>query len=574
MTGPRRPDSLWFRIAVAAVLLLSAAWGLVYYFAQTRSRSFAALPEPMREELAALPVPADASAAVEREWVKEGFGGATYFVAPVGPPPCAANDAAAQEAITLRDAGDADTRIERLSAIADGAPDNLLVALVLGTELVNAGRNAEADRVITQTLERTRDDDNTIAAARDPRTRLDLSDDAVSTVIHLHHALGVARLAQSGTTPPWISLKNVIGCVKPLSARRLIGTSRGAPSWSKLQIDAPGCTTRVAGTLSSYDLYNNLIAGYMRASRFDGDANTREREFSRRTRTHPSALHELLLAQIERAKANGWQNEAQLWALSNVEQLLDERVPDDARLNLNAIQVIDWWLDPARCPAEVCTADLRARLAKTKDELLEQAFVRRNVAPDQQRPFAQAVTRLLAGSGVPRARIASAATAIREWLPPSQASTLNDLAAADEARNAVPRSIVGRAADDAKAPEAKWRAAAERDFAAAAATWAANRSPEEQRRVLIASRQLLGGAEPPQAVRDLEAKRADRRSIALKASRWWWALMAVVLAGITAWILLWLVVVIRDWRALRTSFYNAELEYLRASEPPPGRDKP
>ncbi|HEX2121267.1 MAG TPA: hypothetical protein VHL59_06455, partial [Thermoanaerobaculia bacterium] len=241
MTGPRRPDSLWFRIAVAAVLLLSAGWGLFYYVVQTRSRSFAALPEPMHEELAALPVPADASAAVEREWVREGFGGPVYLVAPVGPLPCAASDPAAQEAIALRDAGDADTRIERLSAIADGAPGNLLVALVLGTELVNAGRNAEADRVITRTLERTQDDERIIAAARAPRTPLDLSDDAVSTVIHLHHALGVARLAQSGTTPPWISLKNVIGCVKPLSARRLIGSSRGAPSWSKLQIDPPGC---------------------------------------------------------------------------------------------------------------------------------------------------------------------------------------------------------------------------------------------------------------------------------------------------------------------------------------------
>ena len=588
MTGPRRPDALWFRLAVIVALLLSAAWGLFYYFAQTGSRSFAALPEAMREELAELPVPAEASAGIEREWAKEGFGNMEYLTAPVGPLPCDAaagalsprDQTAAREAIALRDQGDADTRIERLAAIADGAPGNLLVALVFGTELINAGRSAEADRVIAQTLERTQDDDRTIAASRDPRTRLDLGDEGVSTVIHLHHALGVARLAQSGAMPPWISLKNVIGSVKPLSARRLIGTSRGAPSWSKLLIAAPGCATTTPGTLSSYDLYNNLIAGYMRARRFEGDEPSREREFSRRTRTNPSALHELLLGQVARARANGWQHEAELWALSNVEQLLDERVPDDARLNLNAIRVIDWWLEGNRCEPAICTAELRARLAKTKDELLEQAFLRRNVTPDQQRAFAQAVTRLLAGSNVPRARIASGVAVVKQWLPASQASTLGDLSAADEARNALPRSITGMAAADAEPPETRlgargkdWRKAAERDFAAAAAKWAATRSPGEQRAVIIASRQLLAGAEAPKALVDLEQQRADLSRIRLAASKWWWALIAFLLAALTAWILLWLIVVVRDARALRTSFYNAELEYLRGAEPPPGRDR-
>ncbi|HEX2061438.1 MAG TPA: hypothetical protein VHK90_11915, partial [Thermoanaerobaculia bacterium] len=527
MTGPRRPDSRMFRIAVAAALFVSVAYGVIFFYVQTRSRSFRALPEEMREELVKLQVPADASAAVERAWVREGFGGEPeYLIAPVGPLPCDGDTAAAKEAIAS--AGN----VDQLSVIADRAPDDLLVALVFGTELIRAGRYAEADRVIAQTLARTGDDENVIAAARDPRTQLDLSDDRVSTVIHLHHALGVARL-QSGTTPPWISLKNVIGCVKPLSARRLIGTSRGAPSWSRLQITAPGCTTNAAGTLSSYDLYNNLIAGYMRAARFEGDDRMREREFSRRARTNPTALHELLLAQVERAKANGWQNEAQLWALSNVEQILDERIPDDARLNLNAIHVIDWWLEGDRCPAEVCTADLRARLARTKDELLEQAMLRRNVAPEQQRAFAQMTTRLLAGSGVPRARVAAAANAVRGWLATSQSATLHDLAAADDARNAIPRSVV--IGDESEPPEARfgprgeeWRAAAEKDFAAAVAKWAATRSPGEQRDLLIATRKLLGGDDAPRAVVDLEQKRGDAFAIRLAASRRWWAFLALL----------------------------------------------
>lgn len=586
MSGPRDPDDRWFWPALATAVLVSIAWGLFYYFAQTRSRSFAALPDSTREELAEVPVVARASADVEREWVKDDFGGAQYLVAPVGPMPCEGavdgligpQRAGAAEAIALQREGDSETRIERLSTIADSDPQNLIVALVLGTELIHAGRNAEADRVISQTLDRTSDDERIIAASRDVRTRLDLSDQSVSTVIHLHHALGVARLAQSGTQPPWKSLKNVIGSVKPLSQRRLISTSRGAPSWSKLLIAAPGCTTTGTGGLSSYDLYNNLIAGYMRGGRFDGDDRMREREFSRATRTYPSAVHQLLLAQVVRAEANGWQNEAQLWALSNVEQLLDWRRPDDARLNLNAIQVIDWWLAGDRCPDHACTGELRAGLAAQKDELLEQALLRRNVAPDQQRAFAQAMTRMLADSHLPRARIADAATAMREWLPASQASTLADLVAADAARAELPRWITGLAAEDAEAPEHRlgrnasaWRAAADLDFAAAAASWAASRSPGEQRAVLVATRQLLGGGKPPQTVTDLEEKRdwSDRTRIRLSASKWWWGFVATLLAAFTALVLFWILVVIRDHRTLRTSFYNVELEHLRASEPPP-----
>jgi len=486
MAGPRHPDDRWFWPAVALALLMALGYASIYYVEQTKDRSFASLPEATREELAELTVVAEASAEVEREWVKEGFGGEEYLTAPVGPLPCAGaadalpprDRAAAREAIALHGDGDAETRIERLSTIADTEPDNLIVALVFATELIDAGRAAEADRVISQTLDRTQDDERVIAAARAPRTRLDLSDQNVSTVIHLHHALGVARLGQSGAAPPWKSLKNVIGSVKPLSNLRLIGTSRGAPSWSKLLIAAPGCTATGTASLSSYDLYNNLIAGYMRGGRFEGDDAMRQREFSRPPRTYPSPVRQLLDAQVERAKANGWQNESQLWALSNVEQLLDWRRPDDARLNLNAIQVLDWWLAGDRCPAEVCTPELRKGLAATKDELLEQAFLRRNVAPDQQRPFAQAVTRMLAGSNIPRTRIADAATAVREWLPQSQSSSLADLSAADGARSELPRWITGLAAEDAQPPEAPlgtraaaWRKAADRDFAAAAATW-------------------------------------------------------------------------------------------------------
>ncbi len=318
----------------------------------------------------------------------------------------------------------------------------------------------------------------------------------------------------------------------------------------------------------------------MRGGRFEGDDAMRAREFSREPKTYPSAVRQLLDAQVTRAKANGWQNEAQLWALSNVEQLLDWRRPDDARLNINAIQVIDWWMAADRCPADVCTAEIRKGIAATKDELLEQAFLRRNVTPEQQRPFARIATRMLAGSGLPRTRIANAAATVREWLPASQTSTLTDLGAADQARAELARWITGNAAEDAEPPEARlgargeeWRKAADRDFAAAAATWASSRSPGEQRAVLVATRQLLGASAAPEAVAALEARRDDRLSIRLAASKWWWGLLAVGSAALIFLILLWVLVAIRDARTLRTSFYNVELEYLRGSEPPPERSR-
>jgi hypothetical protein len=566
MAGPRHAEDRWLWPAIAVAMAIAIGAAAALYVTSTRARSFRSMSESAREELARVDIPVRAAAAVEREWFAD-FGQPEYLVAPVGPLPC--------EGIAPYDRGNP----EALAPVLDANPDDLLVALAFGTELVRAGRHAEASRVMGQTLDRTRDDNRIIENARDPQSLLDLNDTGVSTVIHLHHARGVAQLMTSGGGAPWDSLKNVIGSVKVLSRRRLLGSMRGDPTWSRLPIVAPGCTAVGPETLTSYDLYNNLIVAYMRGGYAAPDETTRRREFTRDRKTYPSPVHRLLLIQYDRARANGWKDESQLWALSNVEQVLDWRRPDDARLNVNAIRVVDWWLEEPRCPSDVCTDALKTEWAAQKAVLLEQALLRRNVTADQQRAFAQTATRLLAESPVDRTRVADAMATLRGWLAQGEASTVADLAAADAARRTLGRDLVGLS-EDADEPEAKlgrrgdaWRNAAEIDFTAAAGGWARRRSPAEQDAVIVASRQLLGAREAPPELLALEGQRGafQRFALRVKASQAWWAFWSVVLFAAIAFALLFVIFAVRDRRLLRTSFYNVELEHQRGAAPPPSK---
>lgn len=560
---PRMPDERWVTLALLGAIVIAALSGYGFYRYQVGARSIHALSEGAREELAALPIPLASTTELERTWVAEGFASGT-FIAPVGPMPCSAEIAAE---------GDAEARIEQLAALHDARPEDLLIAAALATQLIESGRFAEAERVTTQTLERTPDDERIIAAARVPGSTLDLSDTSVSTVIHLHHALGVARLSQSATEPPWVSLKNVIGSVKALSRKRLSGAAtRGQAAASRLLIDAPGCEGKA--TLTSYDLFNNLIVAYTRG-KFTGTDALREREFSRAPKNYPSALHRLLVAQVERARANGWKDEAQLWALSNVEQVIDWRFPDDARLAVNSVEVIDWWMKPERCPKEVCTPELIAAMQPIRNELIEQAFRRRNVANEQRAEFARAAVRLLATSTLDRKRVAGHATAMREWLAPKEARVLDDLLNADAARSALPRWTY-LPDPESEPPHAKlgpradrWYAAARTDMARAATEWARARPAAEQRHALIAIRQFLGDAATPDELRQLESQRpfGDRMRLRLAATKGLWLLLAILVAAVVGLVLIWIVAHVRERRLLRISLYNIEYDHLAASEP-------
>jgi hypothetical protein len=578
MVGPRHPESRWFFPSVGLAALLSVGLGAWCYRATTHSRSFASMSENARGELGKLKVIPRATAVEEGRWVADGFATGT-LMAPVGPLPCReavgrlppSERAADLEAFKAIGSGDTEASINGLAAIADQNRSNLLVADMLATSLVRAERYAEADRVVSQALDSTNLDERIIAAARAPNTPLDLDDVQFSTVIHLHHALGIARLSEAGSEVPWKALKNVIGSVKELSRKRLLGTVRTSATASKLLIPAPGCAPDAA-SLSSYDLYNNLIIGYVRRPDYSDTERNRLREFERGPKTYPGAVHQLFVAQRDRAKKDGWKNEAQLWALSNAEQVLDWRRPDDARLDFNLVQLLDWWTSADHC-GDVCTPELLAGLRSVEDELVEAALRRRNVTTEQQREFAIGMTRMVAQSHLDRTKLAADLDFLRGWLPPEKAQTLDDLVNAERARGALPQWVVDPHPDTEPAFEKlgrraeSWRAAACSDFASAAAIWAADRSAIEQRQVLVASRQLLGITAAPPEVQHLEMRLplGARVAVIFGASRIWWGFIAAAMALLTWLATLWVLLQIREWRALRTSFYNVELDYQRGT---------
>lgn len=556
----KMPERVWFTIAaiVAAALAMWSGYGCYSWHA--RRHGIAALSESSRAELAALTIPARATADVERSWVAKPSD--SFLIASDVPMPCRTDQEAAGQALVASEDIDPVSRIERIGRIANDAPDNLLVALIYGTQLIRTGDYATAEQILAQALDRTDLDERIISAAKERDAMLDTSDVDVSTMVHIRHALSVAGLTRASDDPAWAkSLREVIGSVWPLSGRGLPGTARDQPVWSRLPIPAPGCLG-ISGrpTLSTYDLYNNLINGYMIKKVPVGGA-WRLTEFKRRRST--AVLSMFLNAQIEEQASLGWPNESQLGALSNVETVINRvqpGVPDDARLALASVKVIDYW-----------TQGNARELAPLRDQLITKAFQRRDVEAHERPMFAKDLLALLPTSGIARTSISNDAAAIREWLPAADAETLDHLLAADDARAKLPRWIVERG-DDQEPPQAKlgshasdWYSAALSGFASVAAQWAAKRSADEQRQVVIAIRAILGSAKAPPELVTLEGK---LKWYHVLAATWWFWIVEGLLLALVLWLfLMWVLVHIRERRLLRTSFYNVELDALAASQP-------
>jgi hypothetical protein len=575
MAGPRHPENRWFLSSAAAVTLVALALMVLVYRTTTRARSFAALDEAAQQELAAVSVIPQSTNDVEKRWVAKGFESG-YLMAPAGPIPCAeavealapADRAAAHAAFEAMSSEDAEDRIGAIAPIAEANPHNLIAALLMGTELVRAERHQEADVILSRALDRSRIDEDIIAASRQANTKLSLDDTQVSTVIHLHHVLGIARLHTG--QQPWKALKNVIGSVKALSRKRLLGVALGQATAARLVIPAPGCTD---GTLTTYDLYNNLVTGYARAASYPADPRARQREFGRHAAGDGRPLNVLLQAMWRREIENGWKNEAKLWALSNAKELLDWQVPDEARLDFNLAQLLDWWVDPARCPTSVCTPQLLGEIREQRDALLVEAIHKRDLSEAERAEFARGITRMLAGSTIDRAALSAELAEIAAWLPAEKAATLTDLQNASAARSQLPgwiiapESVQGTPFDKLGHKASDWRKGAVHDFAEAAAVWAAPRSDAQKKQVIVATHQLLGAASAPPALVTLENSLSlwQRIVIRLSASKLWWMFVALLVAfGFWFFVMFWLVQ-LRERRLLRRSFYNIELDYLRAT---------
>lgn len=570
----RNPERVWFIPAVIAAALAALGVGYGCYSQAMRRGSITSFGDTAREELAALRMPARETTAVERTWVTEAPN--EYLVSTPLPMPCPgvigivspAERSAVAQALEASNDSDLGARIERLELIRDGAPDNLLVVLMLGTQLIEAGELARAERLIADALKATGKDEQLITAARYGHP-LDLRNAEVSTLIHLQHACVVAGLLRLPANPSCVvQLRNVIGSVIPLSDRRLPGATRRQPTWSRLAIPAPGCTVD-AQTLSTIDLYNNLVVAYMNDKLPVGEP-WRTKELIKRLEgdDRRTPLREFLKTQVKRASDTNWANETQLGALSNVATVLDWVHPDvsrDARFDYNAVLVLDRW-----------TGGEQEGIAELRDKLIEQALRSRNVSQAQQAPFARGILRMLATSNVDRTRVANDAAIVKGWLGAEDARSLDDLLTADNARAALPKWLVARE-EDQEPPHAKlgvraprWYAAAISDFAAAAAQWAAPRSVDDQRHIIVALHQLLGSAKSPPELVALEKPRKpyERLWLQLSATRWFSAVKGAAVALLVWLALLWILVHYRERRLLRTSFYNIEYELLSKGDSP------
>src|SRR4051794_12560640 len=89
MKGPRNPESRWFLPALALTTLGCIILFIFFYRSATRSRSFTALGDSARQELAQIKIAPHATAAEEATWVASGFS-TGYLITPVGPLPCRA----------------------------------------------------------------------------------------------------------------------------------------------------------------------------------------------------------------------------------------------------------------------------------------------------------------------------------------------------------------------------------------------------------------------------------------------------------------------------------------------------
>lgn len=549
----RNPHNRWlYPTAVAALLLATGAGVVVYVFLYGRHRA-SSLDARAKANLASVTIAPVRTAAMQREWVLDGFG-PVELIAPAGPRPCVQNE----DLYFGRDRTNQTARIESLLAIVAQDRTNRFPALILATELTNAGRHEEAERVAMEAL------------AVGPDVSANLTLFQLLNVMHLHHVRGVARLSGPPRVPPWTSLKHTIRAATLLRVRGQLGRREGDDVWRAVIIPTPNCSPLIRRDgLSVDDLENNLLVAYMRGS-FRNE-NERASEFGRAVAAAPTTLQRLFYGHVETQKSRKFPHESQLWALSNVERILADVPPNDARLCITAIEVIDWWTAPERCPSSLCTTELLANLNTLRGALLERAVRARNVTTHQRAAFARSVARHLASTSLPSAKVYDAVLDVRSWLNPAERRTLDRMHSVAHARTELPRWITER--DDFRLTfleefEDRWKEAAMYDFAASASERVRQWPAEDRPRTIRVLRRLVAGGDVPPQLEALtrELSWFDQLSIRLTTSRWSWVAQAV-LVTLVLWIaMLWFLVQLWEQRMLRTSLYNVELDQLIISE--------
>jgi hypothetical protein len=577
---PKRPGYplLWL---LPPVLFLAVGYG---------AWSRLSAPRPSPAELAPLlevapPLASGAAAAMEKSWIDE-----TFKAEYVGSPPrwqvCTEgiddlSPEQKRELGTAQRLSDTDRLMDLHKEIGGRWP----TGLVLGTILTQQGKTNDANQLLKSMLTSRgprlgyRDEIDSVLVAR-TKNLFDEGppDQHVIFLTYLLHTAGYAKFRYREVDKDfWWTLKNPIACAKLLKARNLkvlVDKVEDGFEWS---LQPPGCSASQATDLSSYDLYNNLIAAYLR---FD----FREKEEKRRTdefdRSYPDPPGENPLLAVLRAGAVDLakhpERESWLWAISNAEKILRNRLrethkyPDNPYLALTLAQLVESAVEAS--PPEALGA-----LVQQRSGLLQAAMDGKSkiaAGPDRQ-TFDLALARLLLIEAS-RTRQAPDLQDVKAALSPEYQRTA-DLVSLALSRRQDSKSWAERAAGVGD-PELQgklgaryepWLGACRHDAAVALALYAGGQGVEEQRRLArLATRILRAGDSTPEELERLQASLGWReRLLSLVRSPVGSIVSAFVLALITAVLAYWFCLQLKLRRELFLSFYREEtLQRLRRSQ--------
>lgn len=574
---PRRPSNPLVTLLLAVLVLAAAAgtW-LGLRSGQPRPEEIGSLLEPVK------PIVTLASAAEEKTWLEPHFRPEEgYIPAPPGPPPCPWGiDGVDRE----RAAG-----VARASGLGvAGIPEleelhkkngGWLSGLALGRLLVEQGQRAKAESLYATLLKPglSRPLHDIIGrglvaaeALRDGNPREPPPIEDLTPAIYALQASGYVQILGNKTGEDfWNTLKYPIALGKMVVFHEQRMLVDKVIDGYELDLAPPGCVAGWPG-ISSYDLYNNLIVGYLTASGFQAPPEKRTKEFERAYQDPP--LQNPLLTVLRKRQTELETNpeiEGRVWAVSNAERLLRDRLlerrgyPQNARLALAVAGVIEWALEGSVPEAAV------PALLRQQRELLAVALEREDDIPEEERPgFDRALARLrliAAGRNGEEAKLDDLAASFS----PEQSEAASLVATVQAARRepagwaslALGEMDPGLSLKLGKRAS-PWRSALRSDLAAALARFAAEQEPPARQRLAgMASSILHVGDTVPPALANLKTELGTVWRLRL------WlhtpvgagaAAAAVFLLGVL--LARWLAVQLRVRRELFTSFYRTEAE--------------
>lgn len=525
--------------------------------------------EALAGRLAAAPPGVSAAALLEKKWI-EGALGEIYLPAPLGSPPCPEGVQSAS----------AEFRGEVRAAMNGGMAslealhrrrNHWLSGFALGHRLVAENRLADADALFDRLLSRQGYRER-IELAQIARSsgRLDREpwNEELAALIHMLAAAGALKIHRNEVGGDlWWTLRSPIAGAKLYYARERRGLVLQVTDGFAVDIPSPGCPPG-PGALSSHDLYNNLIVGYVRVTPFEETVEKRQAEFARDYQDPPdeNPLLAVLAARVARFEEEP-RDEGRLWALSNAEKLLRDlrqqgRLSGNARLALNLAQLLE---------GEVATSPPEARDALLAQEAALVALAgkeRAQVSGGQRPAFDAAFTRLaLLEAGRKRAAPPPVPEALLGGLSSGERQGLDRaLFALERRRDPVAWARLATLGADAEVRERlgkehrPWLAALREDAAAAVARAAAGLDDPERRRLTREAGALLRpGDSTPLELTELRgsfgwafwAGSVLRSALGALLA----ALLAAALAGLSAY---WLAIQLRFRRELFTSFYRTE----------------